>query len=102
MWDYGQFSQLLVNGSTLQNPWSLTGRANTPFDQPFYLILNVAVGATNGYFPDGVGGKPWGDGSRVAAKEYWDARNTWLPTWGNGDSKGLTVKRVRMYRLGGC
>jgi len=29
----------------------------------FYLILDVAVGATNGWFPDGVGGKPWLDGS---------------------------------------
>ena len=26
---------------------------NAPFDQNFYLILNVAVGGTNGYFPDG-------------------------------------------------
>ena len=28
-----------------------TGRANTPFDQEFFLILNVAVGGTNGWFP---------------------------------------------------
>jgi beta-glucanase (GH16 family) len=33
-----------------QNPWSGTGRYNTPFDQDFYLILNVAVGGTGGYF----------------------------------------------------
>jgi hypothetical protein len=31
--------------------WSQTGRPNTPFDQPFYLILNVAVGGTIGFFP---------------------------------------------------
>jgi beta-glucanase (GH16 family) len=33
-----------------QDPWSGTGRFNTPFDQDFYLILNVAVGGTGGYF----------------------------------------------------
>lgn len=32
------------------DPWSVTGRYNTPFDEAFYLILNVAVGANNGYF----------------------------------------------------
>ena len=45
------------------DPW-VNGTANVaPFDQPFYLIMNVAVGGTNGWFPDGVGNKPWLDGS---------------------------------------
>ena len=39
------------------------GKNSAPFDKPFYLIMNVAVGGTNGWFPDGVGGKPWLDGS---------------------------------------
>lgn len=30
----------------------------------FYLILDVAVGGTNGWFPDGGSEKPWLDGSR--------------------------------------
>ena len=30
----------------------------------FYLILDVAVGGTNGWFPDGADGKPWLDGSQ--------------------------------------
>ena len=25
----------------------------------FYLIMNVGVGSTNGWFPDGQGKKPW-------------------------------------------
>ena len=29
----------------------------------FYLVMNVAVGGTNGWFPDGAGDKPWLDGS---------------------------------------
>jgi hypothetical protein len=51
LWTYGKFTTDAVNGSTPTNPWSQTGRDNTPFDQDFYLILNVAVGSTNGWFP---------------------------------------------------
>jgi hypothetical protein len=51
MWDRGNFGADIVNNSALHDPWSQTGRLNTPFDQAFYLILNVAVGGTNGYFP---------------------------------------------------
>lgn len=50
MWDRGNFGQAIVNHSALHDPWSQTGNRNTPFDQDFYLILNVAVGGTNGYF----------------------------------------------------
>lgn len=63
MWNRGAFSEKLVNNSALYNPWASTGRSNTPFDQPFYLILNVAVGGTNGFFPEGAGNKPWGNQS---------------------------------------
>jgi len=63
--DRGDFPQVITNGTeqiVLQNPWKY--RPNSaPFDQPFYLILNVAVGGTNGWFPDGAGNKPWLDGS---------------------------------------
>lgn len=51
LWTYGDFAGIAVNGSVPSDPWSWTGRPNTPFDQNFYLILNVAVGSTNGYFP---------------------------------------------------
>lgn len=50
MWDRGNFGQAIVNHSALHDPWSQAGKPNTPFDQDFYLILNVAVGGTNGYF----------------------------------------------------
>ena len=52
------------------NPWAGRG-PNAPFDQRFYLVINVAVGGTNGYFPDGVGGKPWADASGAAANDFW-------------------------------
>ena len=34
----------------------------------FFLILNVAVGGTNGWFPDGQGNKPWWN---RAASAFW-------------------------------
>lgn len=102
MWDRGGFSKALVNNSALYNPWVQTGKFNTPFDQPFFLILNVAVGGTNGFFPDGVGNKPWGNQSPTAPKEFWDSMDNWLPSWGNGTERGLTVKSVKMWKQGAC
>jgi beta-glucanase (GH16 family) len=45
----------------IDNPW-VGGGHDAPFDQEFYLILNVAVGGTNGYFPDGLNRKLGSDG----------------------------------------
>lgn len=70
MWETGHFAGDTVNSSLVLDPWSQTGRPNTPFDQEFYLILNVAVGGTNGYFPDGEGGKPWTDAGDSAYDFY--------------------------------
>lgn len=67
MWQKGEFQGVTVNSSLVRDPWSQTGNSNTPFDQPFYLILNVAVGSKNGWFPDGMGGKPWTDGGLAAS-----------------------------------
>jgi hypothetical protein len=51
MWKFGDFDQIVVNGTAPEDPWNQLGNTNAPFDQDFYLILNVAVGSTNGYFP---------------------------------------------------
>ncbi|KAK0329936.1 hypothetical protein LTR94_034767, partial [Friedmanniomyces endolithicus] len=53
-WQKGNFPPSDSNGTRLVDPWSQTGKDSTPFDQDFYLILNVAVGGTNGWFEDGV------------------------------------------------
>ena len=34
------------------NPWKY-GHLNAPFDQEFYLIINLACGGLTGFFPDG-------------------------------------------------
>jgi len=64
------------------NPWRHSNATNqAPFDQEFYLIMNVAVGGTNGYFPDGQGGKPWSDTSEHAANDFYAAKGVWSQTW---------------------
>ena len=70
MWDFGQFGQQIENSSLIENPWNQTGQGNTPFDQSFYLILNVAVGSGNGWFPDRVGSKPWIDSDNMTLEFF--------------------------------
>ena len=50
MWERGNFSTQVENGTFLENPWQNTTTHNAPFDVDFYLILNVAVGSRNGWF----------------------------------------------------
>jgi hypothetical protein len=103
MWNRGHFGSMITeNHTALYDPWTTSDQRNTPFDQEFYLILNVAVGGTNGYFPDGVGNKPWADGSPTAPLEFWQAKDAWLPTWGKGAERGMTVSNVKFYREGKC
>ena len=45
----------------MSNPWEYETDASTPFNQEMYLIMNVAAGGTNSYFPDGQCNKPWAD-----------------------------------------
>lgn len=43
--------------SGLPNPWA-SGSKMAPFDEPFYIIFNLAVGGTN-YFADHFVNKPY-------------------------------------------
>ncbi|KAF2136574.1 glycoside hydrolase family 16 protein [Aplosporella prunicola CBS 121167] len=98
-WQRGRFPLSDSNGTRLVDPWSHTGSDSTPFDQDFYLIINLAVGGTNGWFKDGHNGKPWVDASPTAKRDFWNAREQWLPTWGkNGE---MIVKSVKMWQQKG-
>jgi hypothetical protein len=88
---------------------------NAPFDQrkyrqsalvrvtadalAFYLTLSLGVGATDGWFPDGEGGKPWLDNSLSAMSDFWNAKNRWWNAWPS-DSKirGFAIKSVKMWK----
>lgn len=98
-WSRGDFPSANSSGAQLTNPWVATGLDQTPFDQDFYLILNVAVGGTNGWFADGASGKPWVDDDPKAKSEFWDARDQWYPTWEK--SGNMQIKRVVMMQQTG-
>ncbi|KAF2099299.1 glycosyl hydrolase [Rhizodiscina lignyota] len=102
LWTRGDFASMEENSTLLQDPWEKTGQSNTPFDQPFYLILNVAVGARNGFFPDNKAGKPWLDDGASSQWDFYHDADNWLPTWGEGNKRGMTVKSVKMWQEGAC
>ncbi|KAK9467991.1 concanavalin A-like lectin/glucanase domain-containing protein [Lipomyces arxii] len=99
-WTQGNFPSTYDNGTTVVDPWPAANN-RAPFDQDFYLILNVAVGGTNGWFADGQGdNKPWINNDRnTAMRSFWDARDTWTKTWGDEYSRGMVVDSVKMYSL---
>ncbi|GFO09007.1 beta-1,3-glucan-binding protein [Plakobranchus ocellatus] len=81
------------------NIWASGGKM-APFDQEFYFIMNVAVGGTSGNFPDEPSrwNKPWRNNSPNPAKDFWDGRNDWLPTW-KGDQVAMIVDWVQFKNL---
>lgn len=105
LYDLGNFAkQTDENNTLLDNPWagSSSTTGNAPFDQKFYLILNLAVGGTNGWFKDKMGDKPWIDDAQNAQWTFWNAAKAWLPTWGEPNERGMTVKSVKMWQAGAC
>jgi hypothetical protein len=51
---------------------------------------------------DKMGDKPWEDGAANAQWSFWNAADEWLPTWGEGDKRGMTVRSVKMWQKGAC
>ncbi|KAF2689593.1 glycoside hydrolase family 16 protein [Lentithecium fluviatile CBS 122367] len=98
-WSYGKFPLSDSNGTRLINPWANTGSNISPFDQDFYLILDVAVGGTDGWFADGKAGKPWIDASLRAKRDFWQSRDDWYHTW--REQGWMEVKSVKMWQQEG-
>lgn len=92
-WEMGNFD------GGLPNPWAGAYKM-APFDQPFYLMLNTAIGGTNGYFPDGIDGKPWWNGSPTPAADFWNNRDQWLPSWNiDSDDRDFLFDYVHIWAL---
>ncbi|XP_061171412.1 beta-1,3-glucan-binding protein-like [Saccostrea echinata] len=88
-WKFGHFNGTNIWGNSL----------NAPFDQPFQLLLNVAVGGTK-YFPDNLHydtPKPWRNDSPHPMRDFWEKRNVWLPTW-HGDNIAFLIDYVEMIQ----
>ncbi|KAF8911326.1 concanavalin A-like lectin/glucanase domain-containing protein [Mucidula mucida] len=103
----GNYPETAQNGSSevvVPNPWEF-GSWMAPYDQDFYLIINVAAGGTSGWFPDGVGDKPWHDGSSSAMYDFANKQDTWSATWPtNPDDRAFRIDSVKMWKLkdGSC
>eukprot|EP00931_Biecheleriopsis_adriatica_P023890 TRINITY_DN14998_c0_g1_i1.p1 TRINITY_DN14998_c0_g1~~TRINITY_DN14998_c0_g1_i1.p1 ORF type:complete len:461 (+),score=59.41 TRINITY_DN14998_c0_g1_i1:66-1448(+) len=78
-----------------------------PFDQKFYLQLNLAVGGTGSFFPDLLcKGKPWRNKDSNPRANFLADFEKWWPTWG-GDvqdtergasrSAALAIEWVRYW-----
>lgn len=95
-WELGN-----LTATGLENPWKGSSKM-APFDQEFYIIINLAIGGI-GYFPDDAtnpGGKPWKNTSQKALTDFWEGRSQWLPTWNvTADNSHLQVDYVRVWAL---
>lgn len=69
----------------------------------FHILLNLAVGGTNGFFPDSgnESEKPWLNSSPQAATDFWNGRDQWLPGWNLDKSldAALIVDSVHVWAL---
>ncbi|KAG5677473.1 hypothetical protein PVAND_007231 [Polypedilum vanderplanki] len=96
-WDRGGF-----HNSGHANPWA-GASPMAPFDQEFYIIMNLAVGGTNyfsDYFVNLPNPKPWLNTSPRAAADFWEHRHWWLPTWNMGTEQShMQVDYVRVWAI---
>lgn len=93
-WDRGGWSK----NPAIHNPWEGQGN-NAPFDQKFYLVFNVAVGGVAGYFPDGMGNKPWTDTSSNAAGMFNSAIDAVMTTWDvQGEGSAMGIRSVKLWQ----
>jgi beta-glucanase (GH16 family) len=91
LWKRGGWDKL-----SLDNPWK-SGSFNAPFDQEFTFVLNLAVGGTGSYWDDSVPNKPWKNTDSHAVNSFWNARNSWFPTW-KGEDSALQIDYIRVYQ----
>ncbi|ORY29215.1 concanavalin A-like lectin/glucanase [Rhizoclosmatium globosum] len=88
------------NGTAINDPWASSNSTAAPFDQEFYLILNVAVGGTNGWFQDFPNsGKPWDNSRPTPDILFHESQDKWYPTWGEGESGAMKVDYVKIWGM---
>jgi len=93
--DFAFDKDLFTKGNfdeNLNNPWKYETDLSAPFNQEYYLILNVAVGGTNEYFPDGKCGKPWTNDDPHSVNAFYNAKDTWFNTWNYPASNDAAMK----------
>ncbi|XP_063225957.1 LOW QUALITY PROTEIN: beta-1,3-glucan-binding protein-like [Bacillus rossius redtenbacheri] len=93
-WKLGKFDE----NPGGENIWA-NGTNLAPFDQEFFIVMNVAVGGK--YFPDGWINfpypRPWNWTSPHPMRDFWERRHDWLPTW-CGEDTAMKVDYIRVYQ----
>ncbi|CAM9391044.1 unnamed protein product [Laminaria digitata] len=92
-WKKGHFDDRFPG---MSNPWTGRGAA-APYDQRFYIVMNVAVGGVSGFFPDGLGGKMWANSDEDAAMKFLEATPEWFSTW-DGTDAAMQVDSVKVWQ----
>lgn len=110
LWDQAGFPDTTLNSTTGQvvsfpNPHPSSSLA--PFDQKFYLSIHLGVGGTDGWFPDGVGDKPWFDSearveqTRGAMAQFAKAIAEGKVVW-EEDKKDMKMCVLLLFFMLGC
>jgi hypothetical protein len=68
-----------------------------PFIIPYFYTFSSYATDRDGY-----GNKPWVDDSASAPKQFLDAQSVWEATWGEGDTRGMTVQSVKLFSRNAC
>ncbi|KAG5679199.1 hypothetical protein PVAND_008786 [Polypedilum vanderplanki] len=94
----GKFSDELYS-----NPWS-NATIMAPFDQEFYVIIDLAVGGTSffsDYYQNLPLKKPWLNNSTRPAADFWENRKQWLPTWqlDENENSHMLIDYVKIWAL---
>lgn len=106
-WNVANFPSVAMNLTSgkyivVEDPWSTAygASAAAPFDQEFYLVIDLAAGGTSGWFPDNEGNKPWLDGSATAMRDFASAQSTWSATWpSSADDRAFRIDYAKMWQL---
>jgi len=82
-YEFPEGGQFAAGGwdESINNPWQYETDKSAPFNQDYYLIMNVAVGGTNDYWPEGQCGKPWSNTDQHSVNAFWNSKGQWMPTW---------------------
>lgn len=51
------------------------------------------MGGVSGYFPDGVGNKPWTNADPHSSNAFYNAKDQWFPTW----KSPMAVSSVKVW-----
>lgn len=99
-WERGGFGTKFPN---IDNPWK-SGSPMAPFDQEFFLLMNLYVGGVRLFPDDAVNSpkaKPWKNSSPTATRDFWKDKNNWLPTWNlkGSDDCHLQVDYVKIWAI---